>query len=297
MQFRLIVTVLAFSAAMGSVFAGEPYWWNNSHRDDSIFMYERGSAVHAKTEQEAVLEAVLSAKNMLVQRIGIVPALEKEGIKSNGEYAIVNTETSGIETERINNTWSAWLLLKYPQKEKQILLDRWNASIASMSDLRNREKKIPPQFALSLGTERAQTQFREGESIVFTVTAEKDCYLFLVDHMSDGTTVLLFPNRYNPDCFIKKGQQIRIPDQNNASFKLVVMPPFGDDRIEAIAATKKSSLHDKFAGLIDALPASQEVAVLSRGIFVQGLNSAVEDSSHESVEWSKAELTVSTFPR
>ncbi len=236
-------------------FAGEPYWWDSAHRDDTINMYERGSAVNAQSEQAAILGAVTSAKNLLMQRIGIIPALSDAGISSTAEYAIINIETSGITTEKTGKTWSAWLLVKYPQKEKQVLLDRWNASIASLQSLRKDESKIPTQFGLSLQTVDMRTQFREGETIVFAVTAEKDCHLLLVDHMSDGSTVLLYPNRYNPDSFVRKGQQVLIPSPADAAFKLIVTPPFGDDRIEAIASTKKSSLHSRFAALVEALKA------------------------------------------
>ncbi len=297
MNCRSFFAALVFSVVSFSLASEEPYWWGNAHRDDESNMYERGSSVNAKTEQEAVLEAVLAAKDVLIQRIGITPALEKAGIKTSGEYAIVNAETSGIETEKTGKTWSAWLLLKYPQKEKAILLERWNASIASMNEMRTQEKKITAQFGLSLQTLGMQTQFREGDAIVFTVTAEKDCYLLLLDHMADGTTVLLFPNRYNPDSFIKKGQRIQIPAPENAAFQLVVTPPFGDDRVEAIASTKKSSLHSKFSSLVEELPDTQDIAVMSRGIFVQGLGTAVGASPAAGIQWSQAEITISTFQK
>jgi len=295
-RFFTVQFTLFFMFA-GLLFAGEPYWWDSAHRDDTVNMYERGSAINAQTEQAAILEAVISAKNLLMQRIGILPALNEAGISSSAEYAIVNIETSGVTTEKTGKTWSAWLLVKYPQKEKQLLLDRWNASIASLQSLRKDERKIPSQFGLSLRTVDTRTQFRDGESIVFTVTAEKDCYLLLIDHMSDGSSVLLYPNRYNPDSFVRKGQQILIPSPANAAFKLIVTPPFGDDRIEAIASTKKSSLHNRFADLVDALPAAQDVAVVSRGIFVQGLANAIDSAPVADVSWSRAELTLSTFSK
>jgi len=296
-ELSIILVCMFILCLTGHAPAEEPYWWNSPHRDDTHYLYERGSAVNSPTEQSAVLEAILSAKNMLMHRIGISPALTEAGINVTAEYALVNIETSGITTEKSGDKWNAWLLVKYPQKEKQILLDRWNASIASLQALRREEKKISPRFGLSLNTADIRSQYREGESIIFSVTAEIDCYLLLVDHMSDGTTVLLFPNRYNPDSFIRKGQKILIPSPGSASFKLLVTPPFGDDRIEAIASTKKSSLHARIAGLIDVLPPARDVAVVTRGIFVQGLADALGDSAVDDTRWSQAELTLSTYPK
>ncbi len=297
MKRIVALRIFLFFVISGLSFAGEPYWWDSAHRDDTINMYERGSAVDARSEQEAVLAAVVAAKNLLIQRIGILPALGEAGISSSAEYAIVNIETSGVTTEKTGKTWSAWLLVKYPQKEKQALLDRWSASVASLQSLRKDERKIPSQFGLSLRTVDMRTQFRDGETIVFAVTAEEDCHLLLVDHMSDGSTVLLYPNRYNPDSFVRKGQQILIPSPADAAFKLIVTPPFGDDRIEAIASTKKSSLHGRFSALVESLPDSQAVAVVTRGIFVQGLANAVDSSSSGDALWSRAELTISTYSK
>jgi len=297
MHRNWVVACLLLFVLSGYAPAGEPYWWNSPHRDDTVNMYERGSAFNVKTEQAAILEAILSAKNGLIQRIGILPALEDSGIASSAEYAIVNIETSGITTEKSGDKWSAWLLVKYPQKEKQVLLDRWKASIASLQALRKSEQKITPQFGLTLTTGDGRVQYREGDAITFSVTADKDCYLLLVDHMSDGSAVLLYPNRYNPDSFIRKGQTVMIPSAANAAFKLIVTPPFGDDRIEAIAATKASSLHDKIAGLITGLPQARDVAVTTRGIFVQGLANALNDSASPDTAWSHAEMTLSTYPK
>jgi hypothetical protein len=275
--------------------AQEPYWWENPHQDDDKDMYERGSSVNAQTEQAALFEAVGAAKNMLVQRIGIVPALTEAGIDSSAEYAIVDFDVFASGTEKTSKGWSAWVLIKYPQEQKKELLDRWKASIASMQDLRSREPRVPVQFGLSLLTGDNRRQYREGDSITLTLSAEKDCHLVLVDHQSDGSDVLLFPNRFHPDSFVKGGSLVQIPSPTGATFKLLVQAPFGDDRIEAIASTKESALHAKFAKLVEGLPTGQDVAVSTRGIFVQGLTSVMASSESESLQWSCAELVLSTY--
>lgn len=294
----LVATILIFSFIFSFILsAQEPGWWQNAHRDDEFYMYERGSAANAATEQNAILEATLAAKNMLMQRIGIVPALTAAGINATAEYAIVNFETTVNATEKKGKVWNAWVLVRYPQKEKTILLDRWNASIASLQQLRKDEKKIPIQFGLSIRTNGMKTQFRQGEAIIFTVTAEKDCYLVLLDHMSDGSTVVLFPNRFHPDSFVKKGQEVRIPSPDNPTFNLIVTPPYGDERIEAIAATKKTSLHATFSALAQELAISQDVAVMSRGIAVQGIGAAIDATPGTDVQWSRADIVISSFAK
>jgi Domain of unknown function (DUF4384) len=286
---------LALALALVSAQAEKPFWWDNPHRDDATAMYERGKAEGAKSEQDATREAVNAAKEMLVGRIGIVAALDEAGISPSPEFAIVNFETVNVKTERAGKKWTAWVLIKYSQDEKQRILDRWNASIASIKELKKHESLIPTQFGLTLKTADGLTAYRSGDSLSFTVTAERDCYLMLLDHQSDGTTVLLFPNRFQSEGMVKKGQTVTIPLPSDPAFRFIVGAPYGDDRIEAIASTAKSSLYGKFADMILALPANQDVAVTTRGIFVSGLGDAMAKESD--ILWSRAEITLSTFAK
>ena len=288
---------LALALTLVSAQAEKPFWWDNPHRDDQDAMYERGKAEGAKTEQDATQAAVNAAKEMLVERIGIGAALRDAGISPSSEFAIVNFETVNAKTERVGKRWTAWVLVKYPQSEKKKILDRWNASIASIEELKKHENRIPTQFGLSLKTADGLSAYRSGDSLSFTVTADKDCYLMLLDHQSDGTTVLLFPNRYQSEGMVKKGQPVTIPLPSDPAFRFIVGAPFGDDRIEAIASTVKSSLYGKFADMILAMPANQDVAVTTRGIFVAGLGDAIANDGDGDILWSRAEINLSTFAK
>jgi hypothetical protein len=291
--FAVVVTVL--SCAL--FFAEQPYWWNNPHKDDEFAMYERGSSTGASSEQDATRAAILAAKSLIVERIGIGDALDAAGLSRSPEYAVVNFEVVDTSTEKTGKTWGAWVLIKYPQEEKKKILDRWNASLASIKDLKKQEDRIPLQFPLTLKTADGRAQYRDGERLVFTVRADEDCYLVLLDHQSDGTTVLLFPNRFQKNAFVKKGQSVTIPAPDSQSFALVVGAPYGDDRVEAIAATKQSELHKRFADILSGISDGQNMAVVSRGIFVQGLSSAIDGSSDAALKWSCAELNLSTFAK
>ena len=296
MSKKNLIALIA-SLLFASLFAEQPYWWDNPHKDDQFAMYERGMTSDGASEQDAIQKAVLAAKTMLVERIGILPALQAAGISASPEYAIVNIEVADSGVERNAKKWFAWVLLKYPQEEKQKVIDRWNASLSSISELKKQEAKIPVQFGLTLRTADGTTQYRDGDQIAFTVGADENCYLLLLDHQSDGTTVLLFPNRFHPDGFIRKGETVTIPSQEDASFKLLVGEPYGDDRIEAIAATGKNSLYAKYAGLTESLPDGQNVAVSTRGIFIQGVGNALASQQGQPIKWSRAELSLSTYSK
>lgn len=287
------IAILLFACASG--FSDQPYWWDNPHEDDEFNMYERGKCTLGSTEEEALKKAVVAAKEMLVERIGISPALMAAGLASSPEYAIVNFQIADSGTEKNGKAWNAWVLLKYPQAEKKIILDRWNASIASINELKKQEGTIPVQFSLKLRTREGKTAYRDGETVSFDVTSDVDCYLVLLDHQSDGTTVLLFPNRFHRDSRIKKGETLTIPSADESAFRLLVGSPYGDDRVEAIASTNESTLHRMLANLVVALPDTQNLAVLSRGIFVQALHQSNGDTEGTDTRWSRAELNLSTF--
>lgn len=258
-------------------------------------MYERGSAENCGTEQEALEQAENGARRLLMNRVGIVPSMQAAGLSPSPEYALVNCTEADIATEKTGRKWSAWVLLKYPQEEKKKLLTRWNTSVSSINELKKTESQIPQQFNLLLTTERETPQYQAGEQVSFQVYTGRDAYLVLLDHQNDGTTVLLFPNRFHPDCLIRSGENISIPDTGQSSFSLVIGAPFGDDRIEAIASTALTSLQKKMQDMLTVLPETVSVASSSRGIFIQGITNAVQTASKQ-VLWSRAELNLSTYP-
>ena len=211
-------------------------------------MYERGTAANCADEQAAVHAAILGAKDILAERIGVSALPQKTSLHPSSEYALVNCEEVSTETEKNGKNWSAWILLRYPQKEKEKLLARWQVSVSSITPLVDFESQIPVQFGLTLKTGSGITQYREGDEISFMVSSDKDAYLVLLDYQSDGTTVVLFPNEFHTDSRIRKGETVCIPDPANADFSLKVGAPFGDDRIEAIASTEFTSLQKKGKG-------------------------------------------------
>ncbi|MFA6857910.1 MAG: hypothetical protein WCR31_11945, partial [Treponema sp.] len=176
-----------FTGVSSVCFAEKPYWWNNPHKDDEDNLYERGSAENCTTEQEALEQAENGARRLLMNRVGIVPALKAAGLSPSPEYALVNCTEADTATERTGKKWTAWVLLKYPQEEKEKLLTRWNASVSSINELKKTENQIPHQFNLSLTTDRETTQYKTGEQVVFNVYTDRDVYLVLLDHQSDGT--------------------------------------------------------------------------------------------------------------
>ncbi|MCK9171454.1 MAG: DUF4384 domain-containing protein, partial [Treponema sp.] len=176
-----------FTSVTSVCFAEKPYWWNSPHKDDEDNMYERGSSENCASEQEALEQAEDGARQLLMNRVGIIPALKEAGLSPSPEYALVDCTEADTATQKTGKKWAAWVLLKYPQQEKEKLLTRWDASVSSINELKKTENQIPHQFNLSLTTDRETTQYKTGEQVVFNVYTDRDVYLVLLDHQSDGT--------------------------------------------------------------------------------------------------------------
>ncbi len=79
--------------------------------------------------------------------------------------------------------------------------------------------------------------YKQGEYLVPHFTSNKDCYLRVYLVSADGNAVLLFPNFYDKNNFIKKNQVYKIGDPKFSPFKLKLSPPYGSEMLVAIAST------------------------------------------------------------
>ncbi|MEW6347759.1 MAG: DUF4384 domain-containing protein [Thermodesulfobacteriota bacterium] len=113
----------------------------------------------------------------------------------------------------------------------------------------------PEPFAVKLGTVDGKKTYRIGHPVTFTVTADTDCYLYLVDVGTDRKTHLLFPNKWQRSNIVKKGVTYRIPpEEGNVIVK--AYGPEGTEYVKAVATlAPMKSLSDKVAGSNEGFPA------------------------------------------
>ena len=71
---------------------------------------------------------------------------------------------------------------------------------------------------------------KAGDELAFSVTPSKDCYLYVFNLMADQNIMLMLPNEYFEDNFIKGGTTMQIPDpviRKYRKFRVAPMP--GED--------------------------------------------------------------------
>lgn len=88
------------------------------------------------------------------------------------------------------------------------------------------EKSVKDKdFRVELGLSRAR--FVEGDEAKISITATRDCYLYLYNVSSDGSTALLVPNDNVPEIKLKAGDTFDYPDDQlrRGGLKLVAQLP------------------------------------------------------------------------
>ncbi len=79
--------------------------------------------------------------------------------------------------------------------------------------------------------------YKQGEYLVPYFISNKDCYLRVYLVSADGSSVLLFPNYFDKNNFVKKNEVYKIGDPKFSPFKLKLSPPYGSEMLIAIAST------------------------------------------------------------
>jgi len=193
---------------------------------------------------------------------------------------------------------STKMLLNADTISTDILPANLTKSKNNIVDIRDRIKKVPHDFKITLNTVGMKRNFKYGEKIKFKVRTEKDCFIAVFCHQVDGSTVLLFPNPLGKDSFVKANTGILIPKTKNKKFNIEVGPPFGSDVVQVIACTRKSILHRKVEQLVKG-PAGTRYRSLTRGLFSKAITESIDDkslnTSNVSPQWSEAHIIISTY--
>jgi hypothetical protein len=173
--------------------------------------------------------------------------------------------------------------------------------LANIQDVAaGRLAKISKDFQVEVFTTDCLRAYPQGSNVSFRVRSAEECHIAVLCHQSDGTSVVLFPNRWCTNTLIPANKSIDVPGTHKSGFEIEISPPFGSDVVEVIACSKDSELH-KTLSQYAAQPHAQEgFQVLTRGMMAKGIESSIANSkSGESapLRWAQDSIIVSTFPK
>lgn len=157
-----------------------------------------------------------------------------------------------------------------------------------------------PKLTVSISTDRAS--YREGDSIVISITLSQSAYVYVVDLDTAGQIRLLLPNRYERSNHLPAGTT-RLP---RGSYTLRISGPPGAEYLQAIASLKPvPSLEPYSQGgsaasdeaplfSADAFPEAKEPQSLRQRI-IQRIE-AVVPKSEWAVAWTSFQIEGPTPP-
>ncbi len=117
-----------------------------------------------------------------------------------------------------------------------------------------KEEKGKPDPNFKVKIELNKHIFRDRDEIIVKVKSTKDCYITLLNFLSNDTVIVLFPNELMTDNFIEGGKMYEIPpeDLRNKGVKFKVgLPADKYEAVECIGviATKKNYRLGEIKGL------------------------------------------------
>ena len=174
-------------------------------------------------------------------------------------------------------------------------------SLANIQDVAaGRLAKISKDFQVEVFTTDCLRAYAEGDFVSFRVRASEECHIAVLCHQSDGTCVVLFPNRFASNTLIPANKSIDIPGTHKSGFEIQIGPPYGSDVVEVIACSKPSELHKALAQHAQKSDEQQPFQTLTRGMTVKGIDSALSTpkiGDGAPLRWGQDSFVVSTFPK
>lgn len=171
-------------------------------------------------------------------------------------------------------------------------------SLANLQDIAGgRLAKIPKDFQIEVFTTDGKRAYAEGETVSFRVRSAEECHIAVLCHQSDGSSVVLFPNRWASNTLIPANKAIDIPGTHKSGFEIEIGPPFGSDVVEVIACSRPSELHKTLSQF--AAKNDHPFQVLTRGMFAKGIESSLGPATQGEapLRWGQDSIVVSTFPK
>ncbi len=188
------------------------------------------------------------AREKAIQRACQLAIEQFAGIEVTGRTSLIQAESNNEITmdhfSKLTNQISNGIIL-----EKEILKEvnfAFNEGILKSVTLKvkvgKQQGKADPYFSIDAGLNK--TYFQVGEELLLSVTPSKDCYLTILNIMSDENVTTVFPNQYRKDNFVKANELFELPNENDNKlgimFKVHLLPDkLEDTEIIKIIATKE----------------------------------------------------------
>ena len=110
---------------------------------------------------------------------------------------------------------------------------------------------LPTAFGLKLRLASSQPELKIGSELRFALTAERDCYIYLVEYDCEGNVGLLVPGMAGIDNKLFANTESIFPGLANTDYSLMVEPPSGQETLIAVACTDPGNFEKVWKEIIE----------------------------------------------
>ncbi|RLD61274.1 MAG: hypothetical protein DRJ01_08185, partial [Bacteroidetes bacterium] len=190
----------------------------------------------------------VQAKEIAIQKACQLAIEQIAGIEVTGRTSLIQAEANNEITIdhfcKLTNQISKGVILeKEILKEENINVNnRIIKQVTVKLKVGKQTGEADPFFSLSANLNK--TYFQNDEELILNVTPSKDCYLTILNIMSDKNVSTVFPNQYRKNNFVKANEFFELPNKNDKKlgiiFKVQLLTDKSEDtEIIKIIATKE----------------------------------------------------------
>ena len=146
-------------------------------------------------------------------------------------------------------------------------------------------------FVTSLTPDREESVYSSGDRIVFTFKAEEDSYITILNFTPSGQIVVLFPNQWVEDNYVRAGEEVRIPTEGQG-FSMRAGNVVGVDVVKAVATNKDVKVFNRDDSRLVGPFAVLQDATKTRDILLFAEDDPSDDD--DPLKWSVSSLAIMT---
>ena len=197
------------------------------------------------------------AEDKAIQRACQLAIEQFAGIEISGRTTLVEAESNDNITmehfSKLTNQISSGIILEKEIIELKGELDVFPGDKNVLTQIVTLKIKVgkqqgeaDPYFSIDANLDK--TYYQDGEKLFLQLTPSKDCYLTILNIMSDENVTTVFPNQYREDNFVKANELFELPNENDNKlgimFKVQLLPNKSEDTeiIKIIATTEPVSI-------------------------------------------------------
>ncbi|MBI2191613.1 MAG: DUF4384 domain-containing protein [Planctomycetes bacterium] len=175
--------------------------------------------------------------------IGVLLRGEYQEDQEQVEVKIFAEDRAGTQLAAISAFIGRDKVSAFPLKlaEEPQRFEKHEAVLAAVSDPGVASQK---DFCIQIWTDRGKAPvYQDGEEMTVYLKATRDCYVRVVYITADQQWLLIYPNRWGSDDFLRAGDTLELPGKGS-KFRFVVQKPFGPETLKVIAANHPLAMPD-----------------------------------------------------